>query len=127
MKRDRVPTCRVCGCTDRDSRACIAIAGEPCHWVEPDLCSVCRDRGRSLYVRIVRGNDNVAKVVLGGRTLRCSCTMGGQEAAERLARKAAEAVGAAEARIERYRTLSLQIARAVLVLRFAPAAKGGAA
>lgn len=34
-------TCRVCGCTDVDCSGCIAKTGEPCHWVEPDLCSAC--------------------------------------------------------------------------------------
>lgn len=33
--------CRVCGCTDDDCRQCIEKTGEPCHWVEPDLCSAC--------------------------------------------------------------------------------------
>lgn len=33
--------CRVCGCTDIDCRGCIARTGEPCHWVEDDLCSAC--------------------------------------------------------------------------------------
>ena len=32
--------CRNCGCTD--VHACIDDrTGEPCHWVEPDLCSPC--------------------------------------------------------------------------------------
>lgn len=32
--------CRVCGCTDE--RGCYKEEiGEPCHWVEPDLCSYC--------------------------------------------------------------------------------------
>ncbi|HVU38076.1 MAG TPA: hypothetical protein VHC95_07055 [Opitutales bacterium] len=33
--------CRVCGCTEDDCRQCIAKTGQPCHWVEPDLCSAC--------------------------------------------------------------------------------------
>jgi RNA polymerase-binding transcription factor DksA len=33
--------CRVCGCTQNDCRQCIAKTGEPCHWVEDDLCSAC--------------------------------------------------------------------------------------
>lgn len=36
-----VPTCRVCGCTDDDCSGCVERTGEPCHWVEPDLCSAC--------------------------------------------------------------------------------------
>lgn len=31
--------CRKCGCTEDD--ACETEEGEPCHWVEPDLCSAC--------------------------------------------------------------------------------------
>jgi hypothetical protein len=35
--------CRVCGCTDRECKPqCIELMnGEPCHWVEQDLCSAC--------------------------------------------------------------------------------------
>lgn len=40
--RHGVRTCRVCGCTDDDCRQCIEKTGEPCYWVEPDLCSACR-------------------------------------------------------------------------------------
>ena len=36
---DRV--CRRCGCTDLDCRECIERTGEPCFWVEEDLCSAC--------------------------------------------------------------------------------------
>lgn len=36
-----VRRCRVCGCTDADCRQCIEKTGEPCHWIEPDLCSAC--------------------------------------------------------------------------------------
>lgn len=34
-------TCHSCGCTDDDCRQCIEKTGEPCSWVEPDLCSAC--------------------------------------------------------------------------------------
>jgi hypothetical protein len=33
--------CRVCGCTEMDCRQCVEKTGEPCHWVEEDLCSAC--------------------------------------------------------------------------------------
>jgi hypothetical protein len=33
--------CRQCGCTEADCRQCVEKTGEPCHWVEPDLCSAC--------------------------------------------------------------------------------------
>ncbi len=36
-----VQTCRVCSCTEDDCRQCIAKTGEPCYWVESDLCSAC--------------------------------------------------------------------------------------
>lgn len=38
-----VRKCRECGCTDDDCSGCVAATGEPCHWVEPDLCSACED------------------------------------------------------------------------------------
>lgn len=32
--------CELCGCTD--ARPCLGEpSGEPCHWVEPNLCSAC--------------------------------------------------------------------------------------
>jgi hypothetical protein len=36
-----VRICRVCGCTDDDCPECIERTGEPCSWVEGDLCSAC--------------------------------------------------------------------------------------
>lgn len=36
-----VRRCRVCKCTEADCRVCIERTGEPCHWVEWDLCSAC--------------------------------------------------------------------------------------
>jgi len=33
--------CRVCGCTDDNCSACVAVIGEPCYWREPGLCSAC--------------------------------------------------------------------------------------
>lgn len=38
-------SCRVCGCTDLDCRSCIEATGEPCYWIEWDLCSRCRISG----------------------------------------------------------------------------------
>jgi len=34
--------CRICGCTDGDCRRCIEKTGQPCSWVEDDLCSACK-------------------------------------------------------------------------------------
>jgi len=36
-----VRRCRICGCTDDDCHQCIEKTGQPCHWVEADLCSAC--------------------------------------------------------------------------------------
>jgi hypothetical protein len=36
-----IRTCRVCGCTDYDCSQCVEKTGQPCYWVEEDLCSVC--------------------------------------------------------------------------------------
>lgn len=35
--------CRGCGCTDHDCGGCIERTGQPCGWVEDDLCSACGD------------------------------------------------------------------------------------
>lgn len=35
--------CRVCGCTDDDCSQCVEKTGEPCSWIERDLCSACLD------------------------------------------------------------------------------------
>lgn len=36
-----IAQCRVCGCTDDDCTECVERTGQPCWWVEPDLCSGC--------------------------------------------------------------------------------------
>ncbi len=47
--KDRKPkastpgVCRECGCTDENCEQCFKKTGEPCHWVEPDLCSACTE------------------------------------------------------------------------------------
>jgi ParB family chromosome partitioning protein len=41
MTDESEPACRVCGCTEDDCSECVEATGEPCHWVEPDLCSRC--------------------------------------------------------------------------------------
>lgn len=46
-----VRACRVCGCTDDDCSGCIGRTGEPCTWVEEDLCSAC----------VAAGNGNQAE------------------------------------------------------------------
>jgi hypothetical protein len=33
--------CRACGCTDGDCAPCIVRTGEPCTWVDAELCSAC--------------------------------------------------------------------------------------
>ena len=38
-------TCRVCGCTDDNCYECYVRTGDPCYWVEVDLCSACATRG----------------------------------------------------------------------------------
>ena len=35
------PRCRVCGCIETDCSDCVERTGEPCFWVESDLCSAC--------------------------------------------------------------------------------------
>ena len=38
----QVRSCRVCGCTEINCNQCVEATGEPCHWVEQDLCSRCQ-------------------------------------------------------------------------------------
>ena len=42
---ENVRACRVCGCTDDDCTGCVERTGEPCEWVEDDLCSACLGDG----------------------------------------------------------------------------------
>jgi hypothetical protein len=37
----KVEKCIVCGCTDSNCSECVAVQGEPCHWVVPGVCSRC--------------------------------------------------------------------------------------
>ena len=37
----KIRECRVCGCTEDNCKQCVKKTGEPCHWVEWDLCSAC--------------------------------------------------------------------------------------
>ena len=39
--QDAPRSCRVCSCTDDDCSGCIERTGEPCSWIETDLCSAC--------------------------------------------------------------------------------------
>ena len=43
--QDAPRSCRVCSCTDDDCSGCIERTGEPCEWIEPDLCSACVTAG----------------------------------------------------------------------------------
>ena len=38
---EQAGACRRCGCSDRDCSECVERTGEPCWWVEADLCSAC--------------------------------------------------------------------------------------
>lgn len=37
----RPRSCRVCGCTDANCAQCVEKTGQPCSWVNADLCSAC--------------------------------------------------------------------------------------
>ena len=41
---DQAASCRRCGCSDLDCSECVERTGEPCWWVEADLCSACATR-----------------------------------------------------------------------------------
>lgn len=39
--------CKHCGCTNEDCRQCIEATGFACTWVSLNVCSRCRDEGKS--------------------------------------------------------------------------------
>jgi hypothetical protein len=49
-KKQEKRRCRVCGCTDDDCRQCIEKTGEPCYWVEEDLCSACAGKEDDILI-----------------------------------------------------------------------------
>jgi len=56
--RDKIKRkCRVCGCTDDDCRNCIERTGEPCYWVEEDLCSACADQKEGTMSEKAKGQS----------------------------------------------------------------------
>ncbi len=42
--------CRKCGCTDDNCQQCIERTGQPCLWVEEDLCSACAPAAQSILL-----------------------------------------------------------------------------
>lgn len=44
-----IRSCRICGCTNWDCRQCIEKTGEPCSWIEEDLCSACENEPETGY------------------------------------------------------------------------------
>ena len=57
------PICRECGCWDLN--ACLHGDGEPCGWVEEELCSVCAARLQEAADRALSGFDFAAGRVSG--------------------------------------------------------------
>jgi hypothetical protein len=86
-------------------------------WVEADLCSACK-AGWNGLIRVKRGNNNIASITVGGRTLRASCTASELRACNSVAEKALLATGAKGFRVERYQSLSMIAGRAALYLEF---------
>ncbi len=41
-------TCILCGCVDSDCKRCIAMTGNPCHWINSDhtVCSACKTQNQ---------------------------------------------------------------------------------
>lgn len=49
--------CRACGCTDDNCSQCVLKTGEPCFWIEPDLCSACLEEALPGEDRIYRPGE----------------------------------------------------------------------
>lgn len=83
-----IRACRVCGCTEADCSACVALTGAPCHWVEHDLCSACLvprriQRKRAKGWRMPAGAIYVGRPTRWGNPYRvglaaCSCRSAGE-------------------------------------------------
>lgn len=58
--------CRVCGCTEDDCSQCIEASGEPCTWVEYDLCSRCKNEQQQ---NAPANGFDVAAAIEGAATL----------------------------------------------------------
>lgn len=58
--KPKVRTCRGCGCTDDDCSQCIKKTGQPCHWVEEDLCSACLGKEEKLIN--MKGGDKMPTI-----------------------------------------------------------------
>lgn len=52
-KATPVRSCACCGCTD--ITPCVCLDSQPCHWVEPDLCSGCVEGGPQLAYELRAG------------------------------------------------------------------------
>jgi ParB family transcriptional regulator, chromosome partitioning protein len=65
-----VRACRVCGCTEDDCRQCVEKTGEPCHWVEDDLCSACveEDTAGPPWTYLVRNQKGLPLYLLKARS-----------------------------------------------------------
>jgi chromosome partitioning protein len=60
--------CRICGCTDGGCRKCVEKTGNPCSWVEEDLCSACKTIVVS-FVSIKGGTGKTHEAILLARAL----------------------------------------------------------
>lgn len=49
-RKNNTQQCRVCGCSDYNRAECIKITGEPCSWIEKDLCSRCDNNIRKVKI-----------------------------------------------------------------------------
>lgn len=58
--------CRQCGCTEEDCTQCVKAQGEPCYWVEPDLCSRCRTE-LSKFNGAIHTRRAMRRILTGGR------------------------------------------------------------
>lgn len=57
------PSCKYCGCTDDNCSQCIEKTGEPCYWLEENVCSACFEIDKN-YKRLNNLNTNEIKLVL---------------------------------------------------------------
>lgn len=49
--KQKIRTCKICGCTDYDCSICIKKTGERCSWVAKNLCSACKSQEELLELK----------------------------------------------------------------------------
>lgn len=87
--------CRVCGCMTDDCSGCVERTGEPCYWVEDDLCSACVDEP-DRYAALLGSDVLPAYIEIGDYRLQLGFVVGHAFDQSQLTREAWNALPGAD-------------------------------